>query len=304
MALYEIKNGKISPIKRDPFKLEKEIQELTEKNLLTIFGLQLVASEFLIKQFRFDTIAFDKDTRSFTIIEYKKDEKFSVIDQGYAYLSMMLNNKSDFILEYNEKFNENLKRSDVDWSQSKVFFISPSYTIYQIEAVNFKGLPIELYEIKKYTNKTIMYNKIKPSITTENITKITEKNSKIMEVNKEVSVYEEKEMLKTRKPSEAIQKLYFELKDELLKIDDSIDQRITKTMSCYYSGGKGLVWINPNKHILRIHLRKGEYPDTFKKLNPSGWGGYPEIGIKESELNDLNYIDYIKKLIHKAYSID
>ena len=146
--------------------------------------------------------------------------------------------------------------------------------------------------------------KLKPSITTESIANITEKNSKIIEVNREVSVYEEKEMLKNRKPSEPIRKLYYELKDELLKIDDSIDQKITKTMSCYYSGGKGLVWINPNKHMLKIHLRKGEYPDTFKRLNPSGWGGYPEIGIKESELNDLNYIDYIKKLIHKAYSID
>ena len=205
MALYEIKNGKLSQIKRDPFRLEKDIQQLTENNLTTIFGLQLVASEFIIKQFRFDTIAFDIDTRSFVIIEYKKDEKFSVIDQGYAYLSMMLNNKSDFILEYNEKFNENLKRMDVDWSQSKVYFVSPLYTIYQIEAVNFKGLPIELYEIKKYTNKTIIYNKIKPSLTTESIANVTEKNSKIIEVNKEVSVYEEDEMLKNRKPCESIE---------------------------------------------------------------------------------------------------
>lgn len=73
MALYEIKNGKLSQIKRDPFRLEKDIQQLTENNLTTIFGLQLVASEFIIKQFRFDTIAFDIDTRSFVIIEYKKD---------------------------------------------------------------------------------------------------------------------------------------------------------------------------------------------------------------------------------------
>ena len=111
-------------------------------------------------------------------------------------------------------------------------------------------------------------------------------------------------MLENRKPFEPIRKLYFELKDEILKIDDSIDQKITKTMSCFYSGGKGLVWINPNKYILKIHLRKGKYPDTFNRLNPSGRGGYPEISIKESELNNLNYIDYIKKLIHKAYNID
>jgi hypothetical protein len=78
-----------------------------------------------LKQFRIDTLAFDPEAKSFVIIEYKRDKTFSVIDQGYAYLLLMLNNKADFILECNESQHQSLKRTDVDWSQSKVIFVSP-----------------------------------------------------------------------------------------------------------------------------------------------------------------------------------
>ena len=69
-----------------------------------------------MQNFRIDTLAFDTETKSFVRIEYKRDRSFSVVDQGFAYLSLMLNNKADFILEYNERMKDNLKREDVDWS--------------------------------------------------------------------------------------------------------------------------------------------------------------------------------------------
>jgi hypothetical protein len=69
----------------------------------------------------------DNESKAFVIIEYKNDRNFSVVDQGMAYLSFMLNNKADFILEYNESphSSPNLKREEVDWSQSRTIFISP-----------------------------------------------------------------------------------------------------------------------------------------------------------------------------------
>ena len=56
----------------------------------------------------------------------------------------MLQNQADFILEYNETQAGNLKRNEVDWSQTKVVFVSQGFTPNQREAVNFKDLSIEL----------------------------------------------------------------------------------------------------------------------------------------------------------------
>ena len=180
MALFNINNqNKLELIKELPFKLEKDIQNLTEQNMKSIFGLEFVRSEFSLNNFRIDTLAFDREASSFVIIEYKRDKNFSVIDQGYAYLSLMLNNKADFILEFNENCKEVLKRNDIDWSQSRVIFISPNFTTYQKEAINFKDLPIELWEVKRYNNKTISYNKIQTSGSQESIKTISRQDEAI-----------------------------------------------------------------------------------------------------------------------------
>ena len=99
MSTYKINNEQLTLIKEMPFKLEKEIQNIVERNLQTLLGLDFIKTEFSIGSFRIDSLAFDSEKKSFVIIEYKRDKNFSVIDQGYAYLSLMLNNKAEFILE-------------------------------------------------------------------------------------------------------------------------------------------------------------------------------------------------------------
>ena len=92
MSLYSIKNSKLEPIRKVEFKYERELQKLTEENLEELFGLKFVASEFQLDNLRIDTLAFNEETKSFVIIEYKKGKNYSVIDQGYSYLSLLLNN--------------------------------------------------------------------------------------------------------------------------------------------------------------------------------------------------------------------
>ena len=188
MRLFSNNKGILSKVNGEPFKLERNIQELIEKNTNEIFNLEFISSEFSIGNYRIDSLCYDNENKSFVIIEYKKGSSYSVIDQGYSYLSTMLNNKSDFILEYNEKTKNTLKRDSVNWTQSKIIFISPSFNSYQKNSVNFKDIPFELWEVKKYSNKTVSLNPIisnsKESI--ENISKTG--NSIIKTVNEEVKV--------------------------------------------------------------------------------------------------------------------
>ncbi len=74
----------------------------------TIFDIDFITSEFEINGLRVDALGLDKDGSSFIIIEYKRDKNFSIIDQGYTYLALLLNNKAEFILIYNEKTNNAL----------------------------------------------------------------------------------------------------------------------------------------------------------------------------------------------------
>ena len=102
MQLFNNKNDKLNLVEEKPFKLEKDIQELVEKNSDSLLGLEFIGSEITVDKYRIDSLCFDNETNSFVVVEYKKGSSYSVIDQGYTYLQLLLNNKSDFLLIYSE----------------------------------------------------------------------------------------------------------------------------------------------------------------------------------------------------------
>lgn len=184
--LFKILGNKLNRISENEFKLEKDLQNFVEKNLVELLNLEFVKSECVVENYRLDTLAFDRENKSFVIIEYKRGNSYSVIDQGYSYLATILNNKADIILEYNETLNKALKRDDIDWSQTKVIFISQSFNKFQKDSLNFKNLPIELYEIKKYENDIISFNKIRGKENSEDINTISKINTEIQKVTSEI----------------------------------------------------------------------------------------------------------------------
>jgi len=300
MALFKIEK-KLEYIKEKPFKLEKEIQDLTEENLKAILGLDFVKSEFALNNFRIDTLAFDKEANAFVIIEYKRDKNFSVIDQGYAYLSLMLNNKADFILEFNENLEKTLKRNDVDWSQSRVLFISPSFTNYQREAINFKDLPIELWEVKRFENNTVSYEQIQKAGAQESIKTISKSDQTIDNVAKEIKVYSEQEHLEN--VNEEIIELYEKFKSAIQNLDN-LEIKPKKKYIAFVSG-RNVIDILPQKKALKmwINMSKGELDDSkniTRDVSTTGHWGNGDYEIQTNNDDDLEYIlSLVKQSIKK-----
>ena len=268
MDLYNLKNKKLTQVESKPFNLEKDIQTIIEENTQELFNLQFVTTEFSIGDFRLDSLCFDEENKSFVIIEYKKHKSYSVIDQGYSYLSLMLNNKSDFILEYNENNKDSLKRDDVDWSQSRIIFLSPSFNTYQKNSVNFQDVPFELWEIKKYSNNMISLNQHQSS-SRESIQNLEgNKNSIIKDVGREVRVVSEDELFVGK--VEGLHDLFQQMKEKIL---DWEDVRITNNYRYFrVQNGKNIkFYINPQKSNLKIDFLsridfKGDVKSKKKKF--------------------------------------
>lgn len=297
MALFKIEKD-LKYIKEKPFKLEKEIQDLTENNLNTILGLDFVKSEFALNNFRIDTLAFDKEANAFVIIEYKRDKNFSVIDQGYAYLSLMLNNKADFILEFNENLDKTLKRTDVDWSQSRVLFVSPAFTNYQREAINFKDLPIELWEVKRFENNTVSFEQIQKAGAQESIKTISKTDNTIDNVAKEIKVYTEQEHLDNA--SEEIKELYEKLKNGILNLDN-LEVKPKKKYIAFVSG-RNVIDIHPQRKALKmwINMNKGELDDTKNLTRDVSTTGHWGNGEYELQINSDDNLEYILSLVKQS----
>ncbi len=230
MQIYRTQDQRLVELTETPFRLEKEIQTVFESNLYEFTGLEFIKSEFTIKSNRIDTLAFDPESKAFVIIEYKRDRNYSVIDQGVSYLNLMLEYKADFIVEYNESQAKNLKRQDVDWSQSRIIFVSPSFTDFQKQSTNFKDLGIELWEIKRYEGGIISINPMQKTKSAPSIKQVqTESFKEITTISKEIKQYDEDYHLADK--SDDIKELYEQFRDSILGLTTDLEVYPKKCIS-------------------------------------------------------------------------
>lgn len=300
MQLFKNHKQTLSVLKEIPFKLEKDIQTLVEQNLALVTNLKFIKSEFTIKSNRIDTLAFDAESKAFVIIEYKRNQSYSVIDQGVSYLNLMLEYKADFIVEYNESQKESIKRSDVDWSQSKIIFVSPAFTDFQKQSSNFKDLAIELWEIKQFEQDVLVINPIKKSKSAPSIKQVQQDdNSEISKVTKELKVYTEEDHLQHK--SDDIVELYEAYKNAILNLSDNIEITPRKdyiafkketniTDICIQRSGLK-IWINK---------KKGQLDDPKNLTRDVSSTGHWGNGDYEIVVTNTDNLEYIMSLIKQA----
>ena len=136
------------------FDYEKDLQNLIEENVSTIFPeLEFISSEFPLRELRVDSVCFNNQTNSFTIIEYKNIKHGGVLDQALAYLDLLEKNKNDFVVLYEEQKDKRLKNPN--WKEIKVIVISPEYTPHQLRASDRTRDPIEFYQIRRLHDKSL-----------------------------------------------------------------------------------------------------------------------------------------------------
>lgn len=300
MPLYKYTSAAFSEIKEKSFKLEREIQQMFEANLPQIMGLEMVKSEFIIKDHRIDTLAFDLQAKAFVIIEYKREKNSSVIDQGFTYLSLMLQNQADFILEYNETQAKNLKRDDVDWSQTKVVFVSQGFTPNQRDAVNFKDLAIELWEVKRYENDSVSIIPIRKSHASVSIKTVMKNSPEFKEVTEKIKEYSEENLLKGK--TDDVVELYESYKNAILNLDTDIEVRPQKWYVSLRKANNHVCAVEIQKSGIKIiiNVPKGHLDDSKQLTRDVSSIGHFGNGDYEIKVVDTKYLEYIMSLIKQA----
>lgn len=302
MAVYRINDKKIIRLKEINFDLERNIQKLVELNIGEIFSLCFISTELPLNNLRIDTLAFDEAAKSFVIIEYKKDRNLSVIDQGYAYLALLLNNKADFILELNEKCHKSYKKSDIDWSQSRVIFVSPAFTRYQKEAMGFKDLPIELWEVKLFEDNLLIINQINVPEKNESIN-VVAKGKEAETVAREVKVYSLEDLLKTS--WSRTNEIYESLSQRIIEIDAKFESHPTKLYIAFTIDNKNVVQVTPKSDrllldLLRVRPEDLSDPEDRVRYQENSYKWYSQH-ISQFDIRNEDDVDYAISLIKQVY---
>jgi len=304
MALFKINGKKLTPVREvgfdSHFKKEKELQNFTEYNLQELFGLEFIATEFNIESFWLDSLTFDPAINSFVIIEYKKVENFSLMDQGQTYLNLVLDHKADVLLEYITKTGKTIDKKTVDWGQTRVMFIGPKFSTYQKRALS-PNLPFELWEVGIYEGGLIEYDQINPIGGDK---KVEKKFSAGLTgtAAKEIVTYTVEDHLK--KSSKNIQDLFQELREQIFALDSKVQEKPVGNYIGYKISWYNFVAIHFFKEKLRITVRKEAINDKekrFTKIPASyAWGKTPLWWVEISNPKDLNYVFPIVKESYDA----
>lgn len=302
MAIFKIEKNKLVSISEKKINLEKDIQKLTEENLEIIFGYKFIASELKVDNFRFDTLAWNPETKSFIIIEYKKDRNFSIVDQGFSYLSLLVNKKEFFLIEYFEHMKQHLRREDVDWSQSRVVFISPSFTQYQINSVNFKNMAFDLYEIKLFENSTVLFNQIEPAESSESIDLVM-KDPKFESVAKEIKNYSIDNLFKENWNES--REIFNILSERVIVLDPNIKLVPVQNYVGCKIGNQNVVDLKPYKSSIEVHLLRVKPEDlndpekrtTYQSFSMENYNKHVSL----FKVNNIEDIDYAMMLIKQVY---
>ena len=309
MILYKLENNELQEIQTHRFGLEREIQSMVENNCSNLFNLKFIVSEFTVGEVRLDTLTFDEESSSFVIIEYKNTQNYSVIDQGYSYLSVMLDRRSDFILKYNEVTNSTLRSTEIDWTQSKVIFISPSFSRYQINSINYRDVPFELYEIKKFQNNIVGIQQTKGT-SNNRIETFPEPDT----IPPDLVVYGESDHLERTNPQ--CQQLWENIKEYFLNLGDTAIN-IKKHYISIKRNNRAVFFTHFQANNLRIHVLLGYInPDgtrsnSFFEINdPTELGERRESvdinGIRTNEYvltpDGNSNLDYLIAMLKQKYN--
>lgn len=169
MRVFKNTSGEVEENLPSGFDSEEELHRLIVDNIGKWFeGIEIIRNEFIIGEFRSDTLAFDNDKRCFVLIEYKNTKNKSVLDQIFAYYAILKKDPSKFILEY-IKQHKDIEIDELNPEESYSIIISTEFTQFQktaaegIKSMRDISKRIRLYEILKYGDVIILKQIVEPS---------------------------------------------------------------------------------------------------------------------------------------------
>ena len=290
MALFKINKDNVSKLKIAKFSNEKELQVLFEKNLEAILGIRFLSSEFPTTHGgRIDTLGIDENNAP-VIVEYKESEKDNVINQGLFYIDWLVDHKGDFELLLHNKFSRNIK---VNWDEARLILVAQSFNEYDKYAVNRISGNIELWKYVIYADNILMTERI-------NLPK-GEKLKEKRKISKIVfQEYDHQYHLKGK--NQNIKLLFQMIRDDILKLDDQIQEKIKK----YYIAfalDKNFCEIIIQSKALRVHLDifKKELDDPKGLVEDCSEKGHWATGHSKISISTPVELGYLFDLIKQSY---
>lgn len=151
LKLFRIMEGVATELPSASVALEKSLQHVIERNMETLFGVRLLASEYSTGTKhggRMDSLGLDENY-SPVIFEYKRATNENVINQGLFYLDWLMDHRGDFQVLVLETLGQEAAGS-IDWRNPRLICVASGFTRYDEHAVQQMNRSIELVRYRDF----------------------------------------------------------------------------------------------------------------------------------------------------------
>lgn len=292
--IFKIEGKKLRQVKTIRFSAEKELQKLIEDNLLSVFKINFIASEFSTGERhggRIDTLGFDENKNP-VIIEYKKSEKENIVSQGLFYLDWLVDHKGDFEIAARDKLGGEIK---INWDSPRLILIAQNFSKYDKHAINRIGGNVELKTYRLYEGNILS---IEDATMPEELEKIGKKKI----VVKGTKLYKVEDHLQNR-PKE-VRNLFMELREKILDLGSEVKEKPLKHYVAYTTT-KNFTEVILQAKGLKIYLdiSEKEINDPKHLARDCTRVGRWATGDVVLTTRDAKDIDYVISLINQSYKL-
>lgn len=302
MTLYEIKKDKLDIIKEKDNILEKDIQKIVGDNLKELMGFKFIEFEFQVSGKRIDILAFDEELNAPVIIELKRNNDKGLFDQGMEYFNILLDRdkKHVFLTTLADKLNIKSDIKLINWENSRVVFIGKNFTQRQMRAIDFKGIPIEIWDYNLYKNNFFELEEIGLEKKVNLDIDFGTNNSIAAKVKKEFKEYDLEYHFK--KGSGETVRLFNILKDRILFFDD-VKIKPVKVYIGFKVNDKLFMDVEFLKKSIKVtfwgekKVEEFNFIRNIENIGTFGNGTYQAVVDSEEQIN------YLIPLLKKSYEI-
>lgn len=156
LKLFRIVEGVASELMSSSVALERDLQQLLESNLETVFGIRFLASEYgtgKVHRGRIDSLGLDENG-SPVILEYKRTTNENVINQGLFYLDWLMDHQGEFQILVESCLGREVALG-IDWSAPRLICVANDFTRYDEHAVRQIDRNVELVRYRDFGSELL-----------------------------------------------------------------------------------------------------------------------------------------------------
>ncbi|MBI2380300.1 MAG: DUF91 domain-containing protein [Gammaproteobacteria bacterium] len=305
IQLFRLQNGKATELSGQAVALERQLQTLIEGQMETLLGVRFLASEYATGKThrgRIDSLGLDENGCP-VIVEYKRDKKENVINQGLFYLDWLLDHQAEFRWLVMDKLGREAADA-IDWSGTRLLCIAADYTRYDQHAVQQIARNIELLRYKLFGEELLLLELVSSHSVPDATAVRAETPDAAASMAKPKAASKDKSLTdQLEQASPDIRRLYQETAGFLLALGEDVQEKPLKLYTAFRrlkNFASVILQANRLLVMLKLDPASATLEEGFSRdvTHIGHWG----TGDLELTLRSLADLERAKPLLERSYA--